>query len=92
MDNVDKKEIKVTLEKHIQDAIDYAKKIADKYDLTFNMYPAYGMGGSYYSPGYLKQDLEHHQSNGYPQFAIVNQYEYYTSLENGGWVSSSMEC
>ena len=92
MNITDKKVLQGILEKHIQDAIDYAKKIADENDMMFNINPAYGMGGSYYSPGFLKEDLEHHISNDYPQFAIVNQFDYYTSLESGGWVSSSMEC
>ncbi|YP_010844017.1 hypothetical protein PP427_gp161 [Salmonella phage KM16] len=92
MNITDKKVLQETLEKQIQDAIDYAKKIADENDIMFDINPAYGIGGSYYSPGFLKEDLEHHKSNGYPHYAIVNQFDYYTSLETGGWVSSSMEC
>ncbi|VCU43204.1 hypothetical protein MAR005P1_00006 [Escherichia virus vB_Eco_mar005P1] len=39
-------------------AIEAAKEIADKQNTTFNLYPAYGMGGTYHSPGHLKADLE----------------------------------
>lgn len=75
----------------ICEAINHAKKVADKYDLSFEMSPAYGMGGTYYSPGFLKKELDHYTENGNPNWATVNQ-QYYTSLESGGWVSSSMEC
>lgn len=79
----------------ICEAINHAKKVANKYDLSFDMSPAYGMGGTYYSPGYLKRDLEHHDNSSPCQnekYAVVNQHKYYVSLETGGWVSSSMEC
>lgn len=76
----------------IYEAINQAKKVADKYNLSFVMSPAYGMGGTYYSPGFLKKELEHYTENGNPNWATVNQHSYYTSLESGGWVSSSMEC
>ncbi|BAQ22790.1 hypothetical protein AU156_gp140 [Edwardsiella phage PEi20] len=76
----------------ICEAINHAKKVADKYGLSFEMSPAYGMGGTYYSPGALKKDLERETEMGHPNWAVVNQHSYYTSLESGGWVSSSMEC
>lgn len=76
----------------ISEAINQAKKVADKYDLSFEIAPAYGMGGTYYSPGFLKKELGHYTEQGHPNWATVNQHSYYTSLESGGWVSSSMEC
>lgn len=76
----------------ISEAINQAKKVADKYDLSFEIAPAYGMGGTYYSPGFLKKELEHYTEQGKADWATVNNYSYYTSLEEGGWVSSSMEC
>lgn len=76
----------------ICEAINQAKKVADKYDLSFDMSPAYGMGGTYYSPGFLKKELEHYTEQSNPKWATVNEYDYAVSLESGGWVSSSMEC
>lgn len=79
----------------IQQAIAAAKEFANKYDKSFDMAPAYGMGGTYYSPGALKRDLAYHDNSSPCQnekYALVNQYEYYINLENGGWVTSSMEC
>lgn len=79
----------------IQQAIDSAKEFADKFDLNFEIGPAYGMGGTYYSPGWLKRDLEYHDNSSPCQnekYAIANEHKYYVSLETGGWVSSSMEC
>ena len=79
----------------IQQAIDAAKEFANKFDKQFDICPAYGMGGTYYSPGYLKRDLAYHDNSSPCQnekYAVVHQHPYYTSLENGGWVSSSMEC
>lgn len=73
-------------------AIEAAKEIANKQNTTFDLYPAYGMGGTYYSPGFLKKELEHYTEQGNPNWATVNQHSYYTSLESGGWVASSMEC
>lgn len=76
----------------IHKAIRRAEEIADKYETHFNIYPARGMGGDYYSPGALKADLEHWEKFGEPQYAIVNQHDYTTDLAEGGWVSSSSEC
>lgn len=78
--------------KEIHEAIRRAEEIANKYETHFNIYPARGMGGDYYSPGALKADLAHWEEYGEAQYAIVNQHDYTTSLENGGWVSSSSEC
>ncbi|AUO78630.1 hypothetical protein vBKpnF48_5 [Klebsiella phage vB_Kpn_F48] len=76
----------------INDAIRHAKVVADHYNTEFTISPAYGMGGTYYSPGFLKKELEQYTEQGNPSWATINQHEYYTSLETGGWVSSSMEC
>lgn len=76
----------------IHKAIRRAEEIADKYETHFNIYPARGMGGDYYSPGALKADLAHWENYGEAQYAIVNQHDYTTDLENGGWISSSAEC
>ncbi len=76
----------------IHKAIRRAEEIADKYETHFNIYPARGMGGDYYSPGALKADLAHWENYGEAQYAIVNQHDYTTDLEKGGWVSSSSEC
>lgn len=76
----------------ICEAINQAKKVADKYGLSFDINPAYGMGGTYYSPGALKKDQDHWTNNGTPKWSILEQHSYYVSEENGGWVSSSMEC
>lgn len=86
------KDAMAAAEAAIIEAIEQAKKVANKYDLEFSINPAYGMGGTYYSPGFLKKELEHYTEQGNPSWATVNQHEYYTSLETGGWVSSSMEC
>lgn len=76
----------------IIEAINHAKKVADKYDLSFDLAFAYGMGGTYYSPGAAKKDKEHWAAAGHPRYAVTEQYSYYVSEERGGWVSSSMEC
>lgn len=76
----------------IQKAIDEAVKIANELDGTIDIGPAYGMGGTYYSPGALAKDLENSIAEGQPKWAIINEHPYYTSLETGGWVSSTMEC
>lgn len=73
-------------------AIEAAKEIADKQNTTFNLYPAYGMGGTYHSPGHLKADLERCTKNGYAERADVYQYDYNLSLETGGWIASSHTC
>ncbi|WPK34346.1 hypothetical protein [Escherichia phage AV111] len=73
-------------------AIEAAKEIADKQNTTFNLYPAYGMGGTYHSPGHLKADLERCTKNGQAEWADVYQYDYNLSLEDGGWVASSHTC
>lgn len=78
--------------KEIHEAIRRAEEIADKHETFFNIYPARGMGGDYYSPGALKADLEHWEKFGEPQYAIVNTHDYTTDLAEGGWVSSSAEC
>lgn len=76
----------------IHKAIRRAEEIANKYETHFNIYPARGMGGDYYSPGALKADLAHWEEYGHPEWAIVNTHDYTTDLEKGGWVSSSSEC
>lgn len=76
----------------IIEAINHAKRVANKYDLSFDLAFAYGMGGTYYSPGALKKDKEHCERQGAPEWAVIEQHPYYVSEENGGWVSSSMEC
>ncbi|QPI13992.1 hypothetical protein MYO4S_00241 [Serratia phage 4S] len=76
----------------IQEAINNAVKIANELDGTIDVAPAYGMGGTYYSPGALKADLDYWTSQGKANWATVNNHEYYVSLESGGWVSSTMEC
>lgn len=73
-------------------AIEAAKEIADKQNTTFDLYPAYGMGGTYHSPGHLKADLERCTKNGRAEWADVYQYDYNLSLEDGGWVASSHTC
>lgn len=73
-------------------AIEAAKEIANKQNTTFNLYPAYGMGGTYHSPGHLKADLERCTKNGQAEWADVYQYDYNLSLEDGGWVASSHTC
>ncbi|QEG06524.1 hypothetical protein [Escherichia phage AV109] len=73
-------------------AIEAAKEIADKQNTTFDLYPAYGMGGTYHSPGHLKADLERCTKNGQAEWADVYQYDYNLSLEDGGWVASSHTC
>lgn len=73
-------------------AIEVAKEIADKQNTTFDLYPAYGMGGTYHSPGQLKADLERCTKNGYAEWADVYQYDYNLSLETGGWIASSHTC
>lgn len=73
-------------------AIEAAKEIADKQNTTFDLYPAYGMGGTYHSPGHLKADLERCTKNGQAEWADVYQYDYNLSLETGGWVASSHTC
>lgn len=78
--------------KEIHEAIRRAEKIADKYETHFNIYPARGMGGDYYSPGALKADLASCEARDTPEWAIVNQHDYTTNLETGGWISSSAEC
>lgn len=76
----------------IQKAIDEAVKIANELDGTIDIGPAYGMGGTYYSPGALRNDLNHWESSNKAHWAIINQHPYHTDLETGGWVSSTMEC
>ncbi|EMS9118289.1 hypothetical protein WLC71_002158 [Escherichia coli] len=73
-------------------AIEAAKEIANKQNTTFDLYPAYGMGGTYHSPGHLKADLERCTKNGQAEWADVYQYDYNLSLEDGGWVASSHTC
>lgn len=94
MNNKDQKRL-MAAAAAIQEAIDIAVKVANEVGGSIDIGPAYGMGGTYYSPGFLKNDLERHD-NSEPylneKYAIVNQHSYYTSLETGGWVSSSMEC
>lgn len=76
----------------IIDAINQAKLVANKYNLSFDLSPAYGMGGTYYSPGALKRDQSYWNECNHPDYAVLEQYSYYVSEENGGWVSSTMEC
>ena len=38
------------------EAINLAESIADRNDLEFDFSPAYGMGGTYYSEGYVKNE------------------------------------
>lgn len=76
----------------IIDAINQAKLVANKYGLSFDLTFAYGMGGTYYSPGALKRDQKDWNESNHPEFAVLEQYSYYVSEENGGWVSSTMEC
>lgn len=76
----------------ICEAINQAKKVADKYGLSFEINPARGMGGTYYSPGALQKDKEHCEGQGAPEWSILEQHSYYVSETEGGWVSSSMEC
>lgn len=78
--------------KEIEEAIAQAKLIANMHNLEFSLSTAYGMGGTYYSPGYLASDLEHQNETGYSDYAIVNQYPYTLDAKTGGWVSSTQEC
>lgn len=92
MSKHDPQKAMVSAEIAIMEAINHAKKIANKYDLSFEVGFAYGMGGTYYSPGSVKADKEYWENNGTPEYSVINNYGYYVSEETGGWVSSSMEC
>lgn len=78
--------------KEIEEAIAQAKLIANMHNLEFSLDTAYGMGGTYYSPGYLARDLEHQNESGCSDYAIVNQYPYNLDTKTGGWISSTQEC
>lgn len=62
-----------------EEAIAKAEAIAVEHGLSFDFSVAYGMGGSFYSPEYLK-DHEYLVSN------------YYLDADEGGWVASSQTC
>lgn len=79
-------------EKAIEDAINNAKIVASRHNRSFSIYPTYGLGADWYSPGYIAKDLEERLKVGSDKYALINLYEDALDFVEGGWVSSSMEC
>ncbi|ARB05917.1 hypothetical protein fHeYen901_144 [Yersinia phage fHe-Yen9-01] len=77
--------------KAIRAAINKAIEIAEKENATFDIYPAYGMGGTYHSAGALDKEEAFAKSvNGDMEWTTRALYD--VSENKGCWVSSTQEC
>lgn len=77
--------------KDIRAAINKAIEIAEKENATFDIYPAYGMGGTYHSAGALDREEAYNKSvNGGVEWTTRALYD--IAENKGHWVSSTQEC